>query len=201
MSRRRGNVCPVPSELAVAIERAGYYPAMVCDAVSTSLGSEQVVSHLVHQETTFDSDELRRHVTVLVLTPTRLLIAHADDHGPDAHSRVTYASVSSEAVPITQVRSVALHHVYTTPERFRPGVLPHELSMTIGWGAVQRLDLEPAGCADPACEADHGYTGTLSSDDIVLRVATAAEGIDAVDDAVEFARALSAATVERPGRG
>ena len=52
--------------------------------------------------------------------------------------------------------------------------------MTIGWGAVRRIELEPAACVDPDCEADHGYTGTASADDISLRVSSAAEGPDAV---------------------
>ena len=53
--------------------------------------------------------------------------------------------------------------------------------LTIGWGGVSRLDLEPAGCQDPECDADHGYTGGFSSDDFSLRVSAAAEGADAVE--------------------
>ena len=52
--------------------------------------------------------------------------------------------------------------------------------LTIGWGGVCRLDLEPAACADPECDADHGYTGMLAADDFSLRVSAAAEGPDAV---------------------
>ncbi|WP_343050090.1 DUF5998 family protein [Nocardioides ungokensis] len=52
--------------------------------------------------------------------------------------------------------------------------------MTIGWGGVSRVDLEPAGCSDPECEADHGYTGVLASDDFSIRVSAAADGADAV---------------------
>ena len=48
--------------------------------------------------------------------------------------------------------------------------------LTIGWGGVGRIDLEPAGCADPDCDADHGYTGVLASDDFSLRVSAAADG-------------------------
>ncbi len=66
--------------------------------------------------------------------------------------------------------------------------------LTIGWGAAGRLDLEPAICSDPNCEADHGYTGVLSSDDFSLRVSAAAEGPDAVGELLEFAGALSART-------
>ena len=61
-----------------------------------------------------------------------------------------------------------------------------------GPGAL--LDLEPAGCSDPQCEADHGYTGVLAADDFSLRVSAAAEGPDAVNSLLEFAQVLSAST-------
>ena len=60
--------------------------------------------------------------------------------------------------------------------------------MTIGWGGVSRVDLEPAGCNDPQCDADHGYTGVLASDDFSLRVSAAADGADAVDRAAGLRR-------------
>jgi len=189
----------LPQRLRAEVERAGYYPALVCDVVATAVAGEEVLAHLVHPETTFDSTAVRRHVTVLVVTPTRLLAAHADDHGPDsgAPSPTVYASASSEAVPLHRVGSVVLTHVVTEPDRHRAGDPPRELTLTIGWGAVQRVDLEPAGCSDPDCDADHGYTGTVNADDISLRVSTDAEGVDAVRGALEFARVLSSVT--RPG--
>ncbi|MFP5336321.1 MAG: DUF5998 family protein [Actinomycetes bacterium] len=184
----------LPRALRADVERAGYYPALVCDVVATALAGEEVLAHLVHPETTFDSSEVRRHVTVLVVTPTRLLAAHADDHSPDATVPTVYASASTEAVPLHKVTSVVLQHVVTEPDRHRAGDGPRELTLTIGWGAVQRLDLEPAGCSDPDCEADHGYTGTVNGDDISVRVSVDAEGADAVSGALEFARVLSSVT-------
>ena len=59
---------------------------------------------------------------------------------------------------------------------------------------IGRVDLEPAGCADPQCEADHGYTGTLAGDDFSLRVSTAADGPEAVQGLLAFAASLSART-------
>lgn len=184
----------VPPSLRKDLDRAGYFPDLVADAVGTALAGEQAQAHLVHLETTFDSDEVRRHVTVLVLTPSRLLVGHADDHGPDAASPTSYASVSTEAVPLHRVSSVVLSHLVADPERYRVGSAPQEISLTAGWGALSRIDLEPAACADPECEADHGYTGSLTADDITVRVSAEAEGEGAVADAVGFARALSAAT-------
>ena len=184
----------LPHDLRVQVEQAGYYPALVCDVLDVAVAGEEVRSHLVYPETTFDRDEVRRHVTVLVLTPTRLVVAHADDHEPDALSPEPYASASTEAVALRQVRSVVLTHAVTRPEEHRAGATPREVTLTIGWGSLNRIDLEPAGCSDPDCEADHGYTGTAALEDITLRVSADAEGSEAVLAAVAFARAVSAAT-------
>jgi hypothetical protein len=184
----------LPHDLRLQVEQAGYYPALVCDVLDVAVAGEEVRSHLVYPETTFDRDEVRRHVTVLVLTPTRLVVAHADDHEPDALSPEPYASASTEAVALRQVRSVVLTHAVTRPEEHRAGATPREVTLTIGWGSLNRIDLEPAGCSDPDCEADHGYTGTAALEDITLRVSADAEGSDAVLAAVAFARAVSAAT-------
>ena len=184
----------LPQDLRTQVERAGYYPTLVCDVLDVAVAGEEVRSHLVYPETTFDRDEVRRHVTVLVLTPTRLVVAHADDHEPDALSPEPYASASTEAVALKQVRSVVLTHAVTRPEKHRSGATPRELTLTIGWGSLNRIDLEPAGCSDPDCEADHGYTGTSALEDITLRVSADAEGSEAVLAAVAFARAVSAAT-------
>jgi hypothetical protein len=184
----------LPQDLRLQVEHAGYYPALVCDVLDVALAGEEVRSHLVYPETTFDREEVRRHVTVLVLTPTRLVVAHADDHEPDALSPEPYASASTEAVALRHVRSVVLTHAVTRPEEHRAGATPREVTLTIGWGSLNRIDLEPAGCSDPDCEADHGYTGTAALEDITLRLSADAEGSDAVRAAVSFARAVSAAT-------
>lgn len=187
----------LPDQLRADVERAGYYPALVLDVLDVAIAGEEVHSFLIHQETTFDRVEVRRHVTVLALTPTRLVVAHADDHDPDDVSPQPYASASTEAVPLYQVRSVVLSHLVASPEQHRAGATPRELTLTICWGSLTRVDLEPAGCADPDCEADHGYTGTLAADDITVRLSADAEGAEAVGSAVTFARALSAAVAHR----
>jgi hypothetical protein len=179
--------------LRAAIEHAGYYPSLVADAVDAAVAGETVEAFVVHQETTFDTEEVRRHITVLVLTPRRLVIGHADDHPADPVTPAPYVTTSTEAVPVSAVRSVVVNRVVTEPMRYRGGG-PQEVTVTIGWGAVSRLDLEPATCGDPECDADHGYTGTASADDISMRVSEAAEGADAVARMLRFAAALSHAT-------
>jgi len=185
--------------LRVAIEKSGYYPDVVSAAVSSAVAGEDVVSYLVHHEPTIDErDEVRRHVTVLVLTPSRLILGHTDEHAPDELLPAPYTSSSTEAVTLAAVRSVVVNRMVANPEAYAGRPIPppgaNEAVLTIGWGAVGRIDLEPAGCADPECEADHGYTGVLTSDDFSLRVSSAADGPDAVANLLGFADALSART-------
>ena len=66
---------PTAPELREAIDRTGYYPEVVADGVEAAVAGEQVVSFYVHHEPTFERDEVRRHMTVVVLTPTRLILA------------------------------------------------------------------------------------------------------------------------------
>ena len=187
----------IGQQLRTAIERSGYYPDLVSDALDTAMGGEQLMSYVVHHEATFDRDELRRHVTVMALTPTRLIVGHTDDHPADDINPQSFASASTEAVRLEKVDSVVVTRVVTDPERHRAGGPNAEVVLTIGWGAVNRIDLEPASCGDPQCEADHGYTGTASNDDFSLRVSEAADGSTTVAQVLAFASALSEATAAR----
>jgi len=188
----------LPGALTAAIERAGYYPALVSDVVSAALAGERVESHLVHLETTFDREVVKRHITVLVLTATRLVIAHADDFADDPDApQEDVATATTESIPLTRVNGVMLTHVVEEPQAYVPGRLGRELTVTLGWGAVSRVDLLPASCSDPTCDADHGYEGTITADDIALRVSAAADGEHALAEALGFAGALSAALARR----
>ncbi|HQR26770.1 MAG TPA: DUF5998 family protein [Nocardioides sp.] len=179
-------------ELRDAIDLTGYYPDVVADGVVSAVGGEQVVAFYVHHEPTFERDEVRRHLTVIVLTPTRLVLAHTDEHAGDDLLPEPYTSTSTEAVALSAVRSVVTTRMITNPTQGPSR--PAEAVLTIGWGGVSRIDLEPAGCSDPECDADHGYTGVLAGDDFSLRVSTAADGRDAVGGLLAFAEALSART-------
>lgn len=182
--------------LRAAIERSGYYPALVAEAVEAAVGGEPIRSYLVHQETTFDQNEVRRHVTVLVLTGNRFIVSHTDEQAADSTSPTPYATTSTESVTIGRISSVVLSRVVANPEQYVPGTLPREVVLTIGWGAVSRIDLEPAACGDPNCEADHGYTGSSTADDLSLRVSEAGDGPETVRQALVFAQSLSEATAD-----
>lgn len=180
------------SELRAAIEATGYYPEVVTAAVIDAVGGEDVVSYYVHHEPTFERDEVRRHQSVIVLTPSRLILAHTDEHTGDDLLPEPYTSTSTEAVALSSVTSVVVTRMVTNPTAGpRP---PAEAVLTIGWGGVSRVDLEPAACSDPQCDADHGYSGVLASDDFSLRVSAAADGSGAVDGLLGFAASLSART-------
>jgi hypothetical protein len=181
-----------------AIERSGYYPGLVFDAVSSAVGSEPVISYVVHHDAHFDPGlEVRRHMTVLALTPTRLVFSHTDEYpadetDPDARPQ---AETSTEAVRFARISSVALTRVIPDPASYMPGATsPSEVVLTVGWNVLSHLEIEPAHCGDESCEADHGYTGTITADDLTMRVSEAADGEDAVRQVLAFARALSEAT-------
>jgi hypothetical protein len=182
--------------LRSAIERSGYYPGLVADAVSSALGSEPVVSFVVQGEALFDpAMEVRRHMSVLVLTPTRLIYSHTDENPAEDPSARPQAETSTEAVRFSRISSVAVTRVVPDPASYVPGVtMPSEVVLTIGWNVLSHVDLEPAHCGDENCEADHGYSGTITADDLALRVSEAADGAEAVRQVLAFASALAAAT-------
>jgi hypothetical protein len=126
---------------------------------------------------------------VLALTPTRLVLVHTDEHPGDDLLPKPYTSTTSEAVAVSQVRSVIVTRMVTSKSKQL-----EEAVLTVSWGAVSRVELEPARCSDPDCDADHGYTGTFAGDDFSLRLSAAADGGSAVERLLDFARTLSAAT-------
>ncbi|HEY2280559.1 MAG TPA: DUF5998 family protein [Streptosporangiaceae bacterium] len=183
-------------DLRAAIERTGYYPGLVTDAVWESLGEEPVTAYVVTHDAIFDPGmEVRRHITVLALTPTRLIYSHTDEHPPEEPDGRPQAETSTEAVRFSRVSSVALTRVVPDPASYVAGVtMPSEVVLTIGWNVLSHVELEPAHCGDENCEADHGYMGTITADDLTLRMSEAADGDDGVRQVMSFASALSDAT-------
>jgi hypothetical protein len=196
---------PVPeladasSDLRAAIDRCGYYPDVVTDSLAVAVAGEPIRAYMLQHEPTFDRDEVRRHITILALTPSRLIVGHTDEHAADDLIRAPYASTSTEAIPLQRVNAVVVNRVVPNPAgyasgRSDPAVAGGEVVLTIGWGMVNRIDLEPAVCADPNCEADHGYTGSVAADDISLRISAAADGPVGIQQVLDSASALSSAT-------
>jgi hypothetical protein len=185
----------IRQELRAEIESCGYFPNLVEDGVLLAAGDESIVNFLVHHEPTFDRDQIHRHLTVVLLTPTRLIVGHTDDHPPAGGDNRTFASSSTESVAVSSVNNVVLTRVVPQPEQYDPDSSPvEETWLTIGWGAMRRIDLEPAVCADPQCEADHGYTGNLATDDLTIRMSRAADGPERVARLIKFGTDLQRVT-------
>src|ERR1700712_203403 len=138
-------------DLVAAIEKTGYYPQVVSAGVRAAVAGEEVASYLVHHEPTIDRDEVRRHITVVVLTGPRLILCHTDEHAPDDLLPEPYTSTSTEAIRLTSVRSVVVNRMVANPANFDVGAepTPSEAVVTVGWGGINRIDLEPAACAGP----------------------------------------------------
>ena len=183
-------------DLSAAIEKTGYYPQVVQAGVAGAVSGEDVLAFLVHHEPTIDRDEVRRHMTVVVLTPSRLILAHTDEHPPDDLLPEPYTSTSTEAVKLSSIGSVVVNRIVANPAAVKGRNMPppSEGVLTVSWGGVNRIDLEPAVCGDPQCDADHGLTGVVAGDDFSIRVSSAADGQSAVDALLAFAEDLSART-------
>ena len=182
-------------QLEQAITTTGYYPALVNDAIKVALAGEETKAFVLQHETTFDHDQLHRHMTVVALTAHRLIVSHTDEHGPDAARPYAGAVTSTEAVQLTSIASVVVQRVISAPEKYgSPDSVIQEVVITIGWGSVSRIDVGPASCDDPNCEAQHGFTGTSVNDDLQIRVSLAADCADRVAQAWEFAAMLSEVT-------
>jgi len=183
----------LPPALIDEIRACGYFPELIADAISLARGPEPVESYLIHHEATFNQEEIQRHLSVLLLTPTRLIVGHTDENA--APGEPMRAVTTTESVALGKVSSVSLSQVVSHPESYgtRKAKI-EEAWLTIGWGTTRRVELEPATCSDPQCEADHGYTGDLASDDLTVRISAAADGEAKVRELVGFGTALQLAT-------
>ncbi|MDU1588325.1 MAG: DUF5998 family protein [Cutibacterium avidum] len=184
---------PLPAALAAEIQSCGFFPELVSDVAETSLAGEEILDHLLHLEAVFDNDEVHRHLTVILRTATRMLIGHTDERTEGGQLQ---AVTSSESIPLSEVSSVVLTRVVQHPDKFGkdPSAATVETWLQMTWGAVSRIELEPVTCGDPMCTADHGYTGTFSGDDIVIRMSPAADGPDQVERMMGFATRMQVAT-------
>lgn len=186
----------LPAELALDIERAGFYPQLVADVMGQQLGEREILSHYVHVETHFGYDDLHRHITVLVLGEGNVLAAlHLNDLQDEPQSAAR-ASVATEIVPLSKIDSCVVTTGYDAPQHYQPGQGPSEVTLVLSWAGGARMEFLPNLCDDPECDADHGYLATRIAEDLVLRIAGKADGQRAVDKALAFSRKLRDAILE-----
>ena len=179
----------LPQALRDRVDECGFFPELVEDSVSTALGDETVVDFLVQHEATVGPEGIIRHLTVLVLTPGRLIVSHTDEE-TDARGADT-AVTTSESVPLWLLGVITMSRVLSHPERYGSAEASVvETWLTLTWDAVRRLQIVPAHCGDPSCTADHGFDGEAVGEDITIRMSPAADGAENVQRLVEFAGAL-----------
>ncbi len=183
-------MCHMSRTLDQAVAVAGYYPALANSVLRSAIGAEKVRAHFVHAETTFDDREVRRHMTVLVITESRLLRVHMDDGDGHSVEGLHEASATVESSTLRSITNMAMTHVVHHPEHFRDGDIASEIVLAVGWGVHSRIELEPATCGDESCDADHGYSGTLTGDDSLVRVSVIADGEETVRALQDFAATL-----------
>ena len=88
-------------DLRSEIDACGYFPELVEDAITIALAEEDLLDFVVHHEPTFNHDEIHRHVTVLALTRTRLIVGHTDDQPAEPPAPGIYAASSTESVSVS----------------------------------------------------------------------------------------------------
>lgn len=184
VTSRPDPIATLPDRLLMEVADCGFYPAIVCRAVASAVGKRAVIGHLVHHEATFAGSEAHRHLTVLVLVDDGFIICHADE------GELGRAIVTTELVKLAAIDSVVLTQSVADPASPQPGLA--EAWLTVIWGAARRIDLAPAACDDPTCEADHGYTGVDAADDYVVRMSRDADGAESLERLVEFGTMLQA---------
>lgn len=186
----------LPEVLVHDLQSAGYYPQLTQGILADSLFDEPVLAHFVHIDTHVDIESIHRHVTAFVLTETRLLLAHVDDDPNIAPGSKPRAVTSSEDIELERLGTVMVGRTFADPAGFIPGDKPVEVSLTMSWGASRRIEAFPETCGDPDCTADHGYGGSVFSEDVMLRVSAEAEGQSAVDRIADFAGKLRSAVFQ-----
>lgn len=175
----------LPQTLLDEVADCGFYPAVVISTLAGAIGRRPIVGHLVHHEATFAGHEVHRHLTVLALVDGAFIICHADE-GERGNALVT-----TELIRLATIDSVILTQSVANPDSPRAGLA--EAWLTLVWGSTRRIDLGPASCDDPSCDADHGYSGVSTSDDYAVRMSRDADGSDSLSKLVAFGELMQEA--------
>lgn len=179
-------------DLRDRIQSCGFFPEFVADSVALALGDETVVGSLVHHEAML-LEGIYRHLSVLVITPSRLIITHTDEN-PDDPSGESAIS-TTEAVGLHRLGTVTLTRFVKHPEAYGTSRSTNlETWLTIGWGTSRRLEVDPADCGDPNCTAEHGLDGRVFEEDLVIRMSPAADGEANVEQLLRFGAVLQRLT-------
>ena len=179
-------------DLRERIQSCGFFPEFVVDSVALAVGDETVVDSLVHHEAML-LEGIHRHLSVLVITPSRLITTHTDENPDDPSGQSAIST--TEAVGLHRLGTVTLTRFVKHPEAFGTSrSINLETWLTIGWGTSRRLEIDPADCGDPNCTAEHGMDGRVFEEDMVIRMSPAADGEANVERLLRFGAVLQRLT-------
>lgn len=164
------------------IERSGFYPRVVERALRRALGDGEPLATLCQVDTGFDRGSVFRHLTVVSLTGDAIVQLHVDEMD------VNSANIATAVHRARDIAGYSTMEVFTDPENAQ-GL--SEMTIALDLKGARRLELEPARCDDANCVADHGLTGSLYPDDMTFRISAAADGQDALDEALAFVDCLA----------
>lgn len=163
------------------IKQTGFFPRIVESALRRALGGEEPLAQVLRLDADFDRGSMFRHLTCAVVSPSAFIQVHVDELEDGG------AGVSTSIHPLSRLGSIATLEVLADPEL---GGTLSELTLTVDVQGARRLELEPAHCEDPNCEADHGYSAASFPDDLTMRISAAADGPEALEEAETFVEVL-----------
>ena len=185
---------PQPPEASLAanlkreVEDCRFFPELVWATLSATVADQEMIGYLVHHEASFATGDLQRHLTVLVLTARQLIISHTDEQDAGDPNR---AITSAEVIALRAIHSAVVTRSIHHPENYpSTGSQLAEAWLTLAWGAASRLEVGPATCEDPQCEADHGWTGVSMPNDLTVRMSPAGDGWPSVEKLITFGTLL-----------
>ena len=109
-----------PADLTAAIDRAGYYPALVADVVLRGPRARAVVDRTSCTSRRPSTATSCAATSPCSCSPRRgCVIAHADDHADEPPAPQDVATATTESIPLSAVRGVMLTHVVDEPDDLR----------------------------------------------------------------------------------
>ena len=175
----------LPADLLTELETAGYFPRRrLPRACSVRCTARVPWRTSIRPETTFDGPEVRRHLTVLVLTATHLLVTHLDDDPADALNPSQVVS-TTERVRLRGSSSTGLSQVFDTDGSRSPG-REAEITLGITWNGSHAWISSVPSARTPTARSTMDTRARIAPSDLALRVSALADGDDAVDAALRF---------------
>lgn len=176
-------------KLSQVIEKNQFYPELVNSTVDDLLNGRSPEAFLLDLTTSFEHDGLVRQQLILAIVKSNLYVCYTEELPVVAGSEnPSTLRISTEVVPISAVGPFQVQRYYQSEADGIPKL--SEIVIGIGWTGNRAIDLGPAGCDDPDCENEHGFTGQIRSSDYTAKYSVAVDGDYWIEHAERFAAAF-----------